>query len=100
MAELSDGFNGPLASKEGVFIALDSILMIIMSVLLTIVHPRFWFEDSRYGAVKYNGDVCNGSRGTGNSVRSYDYQLSNRENKLKTTRALIPGHRVYLDCQT
>ncbi|KAH8693655.1 RTA1 like protein-domain-containing protein [Talaromyces proteolyticus] len=40
VAELSDGFNGPLASMEGVFIALDSIPMVIMSVLLTVLHPR------------------------------------------------------------
>ncbi|EPE02425.1 rta1 domain protein [Ophiostoma piceae UAMH 11346] len=42
-AELSGGFNGPLASKEGVFIALDSIPMVVMSVLLVILHPGFWF---------------------------------------------------------
>lgn len=41
-AELSGGFNGPLASKEGVFIALDSIPIIIMSVLLIVLHPGFW----------------------------------------------------------
>ncbi|KAI5460125.1 RTA1 like protein-domain-containing protein [Mariannaea sp. PMI_226] len=43
-AELSGGFNGPLASKEGLFFALDSIPMIIMSVLLTILHSEFWFK--------------------------------------------------------
>ncbi|ERT02446.1 hypothetical protein HMPREF1624_00744 [Sporothrix schenckii ATCC 58251] len=46
-AELSGGFNGPLASKEGVFIALDSIPILIMSVLLMAVHPGFWFQDTR-----------------------------------------------------
>ncbi|EED13545.1 conserved hypothetical protein [Talaromyces stipitatus ATCC 10500] len=44
VAELSKGFNGPLASDEGVFIALDSIPIIIMSILLTMLHPEFWFS--------------------------------------------------------
>ncbi|KAK9236477.1 RTA1 like protein-domain-containing protein [Lipomyces kononenkoae] len=44
VAELSKGFNGPLASEEGVFIALDSIPMIVMSILLTILHPKFWLN--------------------------------------------------------
>ncbi|KAJ5900937.1 uncharacterized protein N7473_005007 [Penicillium subrubescens] len=43
VAELRGGFNGPLASKEGIFIALDSIPMVIMCVILTFMHPRFWF---------------------------------------------------------
>ncbi|KAL1898500.1 hypothetical protein Sste5346_003404 [Sporothrix stenoceras] len=46
-AELSDGFNGPLASKEGVFIALDSIPILIMSVILIVAHPGFWFKSTR-----------------------------------------------------
>lgn len=45
VAELSDGFNGPLASKENIFIGLDSIPVVIMSVLLTLLHPRFWFRE-------------------------------------------------------
>lgn len=44
VAELNGGFNGPLSSAEGVFIALDSIPMIVMSVLLTVMHPEFWFD--------------------------------------------------------
>jgi hypothetical protein len=44
VAELSNGFNGPLTSKEGVFIALDTIPMITMSVLLTILHPKVWIQ--------------------------------------------------------
>ncbi|KAL6809302.1 RTA1 domain-containing protein [Trichoderma sp. SZMC 28013] len=44
VAELNGGFNGPLSDKEGIFIALDSIPMIIMSVLLTVTHPEFWFD--------------------------------------------------------
>ncbi|KAL7822592.1 RTA-like protein [Trichoderma gracile] len=44
VAELNGGFNGPLSSAEGVFIALDSIPMITMSVLLTVMHPEFWFD--------------------------------------------------------
>ncbi|KAJ3497179.1 hypothetical protein NLG97_g2096 [Lecanicillium saksenae] len=43
VAELSDGFNGRLASEEGIFIALDSIPMVIMSFGLTILHPQYWF---------------------------------------------------------
>ncbi|CAK7231306.1 hypothetical protein SEUCBS140593_007880 [Sporothrix eucalyptigena] len=46
-AELSGGFNGPLASKEGVFIALDSIPILIMSVLLIVLHPGFWFRKKK-----------------------------------------------------
>lgn len=46
-AELSGGFNGPLASKEGVFIALDSIPILIMSVILIVAHPGFWFKGTR-----------------------------------------------------
>ncbi|KAK4074768.1 uncharacterized protein Triagg1_4917 [Trichoderma aggressivum f. europaeum] len=44
VVELNGGFNGPLSDKEGIFIALDSIPMIIMSVLLTVTHPEFWFD--------------------------------------------------------
>ncbi|CAK7222874.1 hypothetical protein SBRCBS47491_005012 [Sporothrix bragantina] len=51
-AELSGGFNGPLASKEGVFIALDSIPILIMSVLLLVLNPGFWFHDSGKGFSK------------------------------------------------
>jgi hypothetical protein len=47
VAELNGGFNGPLSSKEGIFIALDSIPIIIMSVLLTVIHPEFWFDKHR-----------------------------------------------------
>jgi hypothetical protein len=47
VAELSDGFNGPLASKEGIFIALDSVPMIFMTTLLTALHPHFWFGHGR-----------------------------------------------------
>lgn len=39
VAELSDGFNGPLASKENIFIALDSVPISLMSLLLTLLHP-------------------------------------------------------------
>ncbi len=46
VAELSDGFDGPLTSMEGVFFALDSIPMCIMSVLITVFHPKLWFRDS------------------------------------------------------
>ena len=42
VAELSDGFNGPLASMEGAFFALDSIPISIMSVLITVFHPKLW----------------------------------------------------------
>lgn len=49
-AELSGGFNGPLASKEGVFIALDSIPILAMSVILIVVHPGFWFRGQRHSA--------------------------------------------------
>lgn len=44
VAELSDGFNGPLAAKEGIFIALDSIPIVIMSVILTLLEPGYWFK--------------------------------------------------------
>ncbi|EGX95823.1 RTA1 domain protein [Cordyceps militaris CM01] len=43
VAELSDGFNGRLASEEGAFIALDSVPMVIMSFCLTLLHPQYWF---------------------------------------------------------
>ncbi|PTB79152.1 hypothetical protein M440DRAFT_1436501 [Trichoderma longibrachiatum ATCC 18648] len=46
VAELNGGFNGPLSSAEGVFIALDSIPMIVMSVLLTVMHPEFCYYDT------------------------------------------------------
>lgn len=46
VAELSDGFNGPLTSKEHMFIGLDSIPVVIMSVLLTLLHPKFWFRET------------------------------------------------------
>ncbi|PON27864.1 hypothetical protein TGAM01_v203001 [Trichoderma gamsii] len=47
IVELNGGFNGPLSSKEGLFIALDSIPMVLMSVLLTVIHPEFWFDNGR-----------------------------------------------------
>ena len=43
MAELRGGFDGPLASKEGIFITLDSVPMVIMCVILGFMHPGFWF---------------------------------------------------------
>jgi hypothetical protein len=46
VAELRGGFNGPLASKEGIFIALDSFPMVIMCVILSFMHPSFWFMRS------------------------------------------------------
>lgn len=45
VAELSGGFNGPLTAKEGIFIALDSIPMLLMSLILTWLHPQLWLED-------------------------------------------------------
>lgn len=52
MAELSDGFNGELASKEGIFIALDSIPMVIMCILLTMLHPQYWFDHAGVRSAK------------------------------------------------
>ncbi|KKP00688.1 hypothetical protein THAR02_07202 [Trichoderma harzianum] len=52
VAELNGGFNGPLSDKEGIFIALDSIPMIIMSVLLTVTHPEFWFDKQSHLRVR------------------------------------------------
>lgn len=52
VAELSDGFNGPLASKEGIFIALDSIPITLMSVILTLLHPGYWFSGQFEGQRK------------------------------------------------
>ncbi len=46
-AELSGGFDGPLTSKEGIFIGLDSVPITVMSILLTILHPGFWFDNMR-----------------------------------------------------
>ena len=48
-AELSGGFNGPLTSMEGLFFALDSVPMVVMTVALTAVHPELWFQDSESG---------------------------------------------------
>ncbi|KAH6887039.1 RTA1 like protein-domain-containing protein [Thelonectria olida] len=45
-AELSGGFNGRLASEEGLFFALDSIPIAIMCILLTGLHPKIWFGDN------------------------------------------------------
>lgn len=53
VAELNGGFNGPLSSKEGLFIALDSVPMSIMCILLTIFHPGFWFTEKRRGLPIY-----------------------------------------------
>ncbi|CAK7229118.1 hypothetical protein SCUCBS95973_007112 [Sporothrix curviconia] len=58
-AELSGGFNGPLASQERVFIALDSIPILIMSVLLIVLHPGFWFNN---GPRDFPKDVLLASR--------------------------------------
>ncbi|KAF5647348.1 phospholipid-translocating ATPase [Fusarium tjaetaba] len=57
-AELSGGFNGPLASMEGVFFALDSVPMVVMTVTLTIFHPELWL-----GARKANSGkpICAGN---------------------------------------
>jgi hypothetical protein len=54
-AELSGGFNGPLASKEGIFIALDSIPIVIMSILLTMLHSELWFRGGNPGLDKVVG---------------------------------------------
>ena len=55
-AELDGGFNGPLASMESVFIALDSVPMAAMTIALTILHPRLWPKRRRVGARK-SGDA-------------------------------------------
>ena len=39
LAELSHGLNGPLTSKEGIFIALDSIPILCLCTLLSLMHP-------------------------------------------------------------
>ncbi|KAK0766676.1 hypothetical protein N5P37_000402 [Trichoderma harzianum] len=57
VAELNGGFNGPLSDKEGIFIALDSIPMIIMSVLLTITHPEFWFDKRSHLRVRSTSGI-------------------------------------------
>lgn len=54
-AELSGGFNGPLATKEGLFVALDSIPMMIMSILLTMLHSEFWFKSGEGAVEKFLG---------------------------------------------
>ncbi|KAL6871214.1 RTA1 like domain-containing protein [Trichoderma novae-zelandiae] len=63
VAELDGGFNGPLSSAEGVFIALDSIPMIIMSLLLTVIHPEFWFDRRRLAVEKAMGSGIEGQQG-------------------------------------
>lgn len=61
VAELKDGFNGPLASKEDMFIVLDSIPVVIMSMLLTVLHPKFWSQPAKAAGLvggstgNYNG---------------------------------------------
>ncbi|ETS06649.1 hypothetical protein M419DRAFT_68195 [Trichoderma reesei RUT C-30] len=57
VAELNGGFNGPLSSAEGVFIALDSIPMIAMSVLLTAMHPEFWFNSRLLGGKAMSSSI-------------------------------------------
>lgn len=57
VAELNGGFNGPLSDKEGIFIALDSIPMIIMSVLLTVAHPEFWFDKRSHLRVRSTSGI-------------------------------------------
>lgn len=57
VAELSEGFNGPLASMEGAFFALDSIPISIMSVLITIFHPKLWVGDKVSHHGKLNSDI-------------------------------------------
>ncbi|KAL5587205.1 hypothetical protein FOVSG1_012341 [Fusarium oxysporum f. sp. vasinfectum] len=57
-AELSGGFNGPLASMEGVFFALDSVPIVVMTVTLTILHPEFWLRACKASSGKL---VCAGN---------------------------------------
>ncbi|KAL7961600.1 RTA1 domain-containing protein [Trichoderma compactum] len=57
VAELNGGFNGPLSDKEGIFIALDSLPMIIMSVLLTVTHPEFWFDKRSHLRVRSTSGI-------------------------------------------
>ncbi|CAI7607086.1 unnamed protein product [Penicillium crustosum] len=57
VAELSGGFNGPLASKEGVFVALDSVPIILMSAMLTMLHPELWFSGDSARVVKAEHDL-------------------------------------------
>ncbi|KAG4258106.1 hypothetical protein FPRO03_03061 [Fusarium proliferatum] len=57
-AELSGGFNGPLASMEGVFFTLDSVPMIIMTVTLTVFHPELWLRARKPNSGK---PVCAGN---------------------------------------
>ncbi|KAL7757436.1 hypothetical protein ACKLNR_011963 [Fusarium oxysporum f. sp. zingiberi] len=57
-AELSGGFNGPLASMEGVFFALDSVPIVVMTVTLTILHPELWLRACKASSGKL---VCAGN---------------------------------------
>lgn len=46
IAELSEGWSGPLIKKEGLFIALEGTVVLIAVYLLNFFHPGFCFNES------------------------------------------------------
>jgi hypothetical protein len=43
VAELREGFNGPLANDEVTFMILEGAMMVIATLCLTVLHPGYCF---------------------------------------------------------
>lgn len=41
VAELSEGFDGPIASQEGLFIGLEGVLIVVAVGVLNVFHPSW-----------------------------------------------------------
>lgn len=53
VAELSAGFNGPLANNEISFMILEGTMIVIATALLTILHPGICFRGA-WNAANFN----------------------------------------------
>jgi hypothetical protein len=47
VAELSDGWQGELMKKQGLFIGLEGVVIVLAVYLLNFFHPGFCFKESR-----------------------------------------------------
>jgi hypothetical protein len=47
VAELSDGWEGKLMKKQGLFIGLEGVVIVLAVYLLNLFHPGFCFKESR-----------------------------------------------------
>ncbi|RHZ46407.1 RTA1 domain-containing protein [Aspergillus thermomutatus] len=63
VAELREGFNGPLANDEVTFMILEGAMMVIATLCLTVLHPGYCFggywDQTSWKSVKHSSQSLN-----------------------------------------